>query len=205
MTQTEAPGQKPTRSNRWAKGKIVIVVVILVLASLSAALFWMAWDYRGAKNRAEHTLVVEMTNSLTTAVMRISSLLDDGNTVETRVSEAWWANMMLDRLHWDALAVGALYSDDSSAKEAFYELAYAFDELKLAVLSASSEVGTSGDIEESLNSGLETSAEDLQLVYQELWDAMDKSTSWSDYPPSTVKYIDLGYVEGLAAEIRASV
>jgi hypothetical protein len=159
---------------RWTKVKVATVVAIVVLSVLAAAFLWMAWDYRGAKNRAEYTLVIEMTNTLTTSVMRINFLLDDSNTVEGRSSEAWWANMMLDRLHWDALAVGAMYSDGSSTKRTFHELGYAFDELKVAVLQAQSHIALSGDIEESLNSGLETSMEDLYLVYQEMWDAMDK-------------------------------
>ncbi|MCU0852805.1 MAG: hypothetical protein MUC90_06090 [Thermoplasmata archaeon] len=205
MSQVQVPQSKSKLATRWTKVKVATVVAIVVLSVVAAASLWFAWDYRGAKNRAQHTLIVDMTNSLSTVTIRIDSVLDDSNSIEMRSSEAWWGYQLLDRLQWNALAVGDMFTDSSSTKRIFNGLASAFDDLKMAVTQAQAQVAASGDVEESLNAGLEDSIGYLNLLYQELWDAMDKSFSWSDYPPSTVKYIDLEYVEELAAEIRASV
>ena len=193
-------------SNPKTKKRLTVIVFAIAIATpfIFATYFYASsQDYRGAKYRAQHLMVSDMSNIIENALYWIPGILNHNFSYQNRSSYAHTSGLFM--WHLDSLSseIAIMYSEGSRQATTFLHLEDAF-EMSCRRLDAigGDLLGPDHEIRASLAAALEASVLLLTRLDIELLEALFGSMSTSSVPPSTVAHMDLASVDAIALELH---
>jgi hypothetical protein len=173
-------------------------IVILVLASLSIGLYFLADDYHDAKSRAQYVIVDGMITDLNSVADNVTTIAEGTLSDDMRNQSTLTQSVRLQVLERSATELSMMYYKDLDRFVPLSAMGSAFRASAefLYWLVSGNNWGTA-----NVAAMLTTSACVMELLAQELAKSIDPAKDWAAHPYSLVNRLDLAKIEELSEQL----
>jgi len=192
---------------RLTVANAVFIVAIIVLAGISISLFGLMNDYYDAKYRAQYELVTTLADSMNTACIGITNMVDGSAQDYERLGSAVYADTRLLQAQDAANAIYVMYPKESKESNAFLSMGASIGNMYSAVAGYQSELYSAFRHNETyesnatVNALLGNATLEISTLEDLVWAGVDQSRDWLESPYSLVNGMDLAAITSASTQL----